>query len=88
MSLKRYYYSASIDVFCVANIDEILGVLTKSHQYALEQTQRDAWLEQITILQSALQGFQGTVYFEYSIPRMGCKRQRKSVARASLIVQR
>lgn len=71
MSLKRYYYSTRIDRFSVANIDEILGVLTKSHEYALEQTQRDAWLEQITILQSVLQGFQGTVYFEFSIPRMG-----------------
>lgn len=69
--LKRYYYSTTVDSFLVANSDEILGVLTKSHEYALEQTQRDAWLEQITILQSALQGLQGSIYFEYSIPRMG-----------------
>lgn len=71
MPLKRFYYSTSIESFRLANINEILGVLTKSHAYALEQTQRDAWLEQIAILQSVLQGFQGSVYFEYSIPRMG-----------------
>ena len=37
----------------------------------MEQTQRDAWLEEIRILQKALIGSDGSIYFEYSIPRMG-----------------
>ena len=38
---------------------------------SLEQTQRDAWLEEIDILKKVLSRFDGSIYFEYSIPRMG-----------------
>ena len=69
--MKREYYSNSLATFLNAKPDEILGLLTRSHEFALEQTQRDAWLEEINILQSALYSFKGTIYFEYSIPRMG-----------------
>jgi|SRR5579859_977251 len=69
--MKREYYSDSIAAFLNANPDEILGQLARSNDFALEQTQRDAWLEEINILQSVLPGFNGAVYFEYSIPRMG-----------------
>ena len=51
--------------------NEILGRLVKNNDFALEQTQRDAWLEEINILQETLQPYKGSVYFEYSIPRMG-----------------
>lgn len=37
----------------------------------MEQTQRNAWLTQITILKKVLQAYQGKIYFEYTIPRMG-----------------
>jgi DUF2075 family protein len=69
--MKREYYSDSIAAFLNANPDEILGQLVRSNEFALEQTQRDAWLEEINILQSVLPGFNGAIYFEYSIPRMG-----------------
>src|SRR5205807_740123 len=39
--------------------------------FAVETTQRDAWYEEIIILKNALRDFEGQVYFEYSIPRMG-----------------
>ena len=51
--------------------NEILGELVKSNDFALEQTQRDAWLEEIDILQETLKPYKGSIYFEYSIPRMG-----------------
>lgn len=69
--MKREYYSDSIAAFLNANPDVILGQLAKCNEFALEQTQRDAWLEEINILQSVLPGFNGAIYFEYSIPRMG-----------------
>src|SRR5574341_1884718 len=69
--MKREYYSDSIATFLNAKPEEILGLLARSNDFALEQTQRDAWLEEINILHSALSPFQGSVYFEYSIPRMG-----------------
>ncbi len=69
--MKREYYSSSIAIFLKTNPDEILGQLARNNDFDLVQSQRDAWLEEINILQNALIGNQGSIYFEYSIPRMG-----------------
>jgi hypothetical protein len=69
--MQREYYADSIINFLNTSSDEILGRLSRNNDFALEQTQRDAWLEEIVILQKALQSFYGSIYFEYSIPRMG-----------------
>lgn len=69
--MKRAYYSDSVLRFKRASPDELLGVLTRGHGFHLEQTQRDAWYEEIAILQSVLREYEGIVYFEFSIPRMG-----------------
>ena len=69
--MKMEYYSDSITNFKNAVPDRILGILANNNMFSLEQTQRDAWFEEIDILQKALSGFEGAVYFEYSIPRMG-----------------
>jgi len=69
--MRREYYSDTIHNFLNTSSDEILGKLVKSNDFALEQTQRDSWSEEIIILQKVLQTYQGSIYFEYSIPRMG-----------------
>ena len=69
--MRREYYSDSIANFQKTSPDEILGILAKNNDFSLEQTQRDAWLEEIVILKKVLLHFEGTIYFEYSIPRMG-----------------
>jgi len=69
--MKREYYSDSIANFLSANSEEILGKLASNNEFSLEQTQRDAWLEEIDILRKALASLQGYIYLEYSIPRMG-----------------
>ena len=69
--MKREYYSDTITNFLKSAPTEILGKLVQSNDFALEQTQRDAWLEEIHILQRTLQPYKGSIYFEYSIPRMG-----------------
>ena len=69
--MQREYYSDSIADFRETSPNEILGILAKNNEFPLEQTQRDAWLEEINILQKALLHFKGAIYFEYSIPRMG-----------------
>ena len=69
--MRREYYSDTIANFLKTTPNEILGELVKSNDFALEQTQRDAWLEEIYILKEALQPYKGSIYFEYSIPRMG-----------------
>jgi len=69
--MRREYYSDTISDFLQRTNDEILGKLAQGNDFALEQTQRDAWLEEIRILKITLQPYKGSVYFEYSIPRMG-----------------
>src|SRR5271154_293699 len=69
--MNRAFYSDAIQDFLGKSADEILGSLTRGSDFDLGQSQRDAWLEEIRILQAALIPFQGSIYFEYSIPRMG-----------------
>jgi hypothetical protein len=69
--MQRAYYSASINDFLKTSSNEILGDLTRTHGRTLEPTQRDAWIEQITILKRVLLTRSGRIYFEYAIPRMG-----------------
>lgn len=69
--MKREYYSDSIINFLNTSTDEILGKLAMNNDFALEQTQKNSWLEEIKILKKTLQSHQGSIYFEYSIPRMG-----------------
>lgn len=70
--LNIAYYEADVVAFCSANENEILGELTAGHPFALENLQRDAWTQQISILNTALAALTaGRIYFEFSIPRMG-----------------
>jgi len=69
--MRREYYSDTITDFIKSSPNEIIGKLVQSNDFALEQTQRDAWLAEINILQKTLHLYQGSIYFEYSIPRMG-----------------
>jgi hypothetical protein len=69
--MRREYYSDTITDFLKSAPNEILGKLVQSNDFALEQTQRDAWVAEIHILQKTLQPYKGSIYFEYSIPRMG-----------------
>ena len=69
--MKRDYYSDSIANFRNTSANEILGQLVRSSGFSIEQTQRDAWLEEIRILKEVLSAVEGSIYFEYAIPRMG-----------------
>jgi hypothetical protein len=69
--MRRAYYSSSITEFLVADSNAIVGELTRAHSRTLEQTQLNAWLEQINILKRVLLNRAGRIYFEYAIPRMG-----------------
>jgi hypothetical protein len=72
MSINRCGYSVTLAAFQSANPDAILGTLATSQTGDLTPAQRDAWLRQIEILKLALNGIEeGTVHFEFLIPRMG-----------------
>ncbi len=67
----RAWYGAPIADFLATNVETVLGQLAANCDFALIPTQRDAWLAQIEILRSQLKGINGSVFFEFNIPRMG-----------------
>jgi hypothetical protein len=69
--MKRHYYSASITDFRRTSAIEILGEIVTNSEFAIEANERSAWQEEIRILNEVLSDIEGTIYFEYSIPRMG-----------------
>jgi len=69
--MKRDFYSDSITTFLETSIDEIRGVLTENNQFNLELTQKESWNKEIYILKDVLKNYNGSIFFEYAIPRMG-----------------
>lgn len=70
-TLSRAWYGAPILDFLNQSSDEIIGALVTNSDFSVEPTQRDAWLEQITVLKNELLGFEGDLFLEFNIPRMG-----------------
>lgn len=70
--MARAYYSESIVEFLDQDSTYILGSLTKQHQFALEDLQRNAWIDQVDVLKANLVNYRhGHILLEFSIPRMG-----------------
>jgi hypothetical protein len=68
----KAYYNAPVSSFSKDDAERILGVLTVEHHHALEEQQRWAWLQQLSILKGALSGGpNGRIFLEFYIPRMG-----------------
>lgn len=70
---QRWAYAASIGSFLTDDKLAILGQLVKASDFPVEETQKDAWIQQIDLLKQTLAalGSSGAVYFEYAIPRLG-----------------
>ena len=73
MPSSNAYYNAELAAFLRASTQEIIGALASNSQFSVEPAQRDAWLLQITILQSAFVGLDGTVFLEFVVPRIGSR---------------
>lgn len=70
--MKRAYYSKNLHDFLLEPDSSILGELAANHSNrTLEELQVNAWRKQITILKNQLFEFEGQIYFEFAIPRMG-----------------
>jgi hypothetical protein len=68
----RAYYSADRTRFYADSPSHILGELTRRHHFDVDAGQKQAWLNQIDLLRTALAGIAAfTLYFEFAIPRMG-----------------
>ena len=69
--LSRAWFASSIAGFLDASPDAILGRLTASSSFDVSVSQRDAWALQIVTLKASLGGLSGSVFLEFTIPRMG-----------------
>lgn len=69
--MKRSWYSAEIADFKLSSDESILGELVKGSSFPVLPTQTDAWLEEIRLFRSALANLNGSLHFEFEIPRMG-----------------
>jgi len=69
--MLNYYYGDPISVFLGKKASQIIGEITMSNQFDSNQNTNKSWASQIEILQEKLVGLNGSIYFEFSIPRMG-----------------
>ncbi len=69
--MLNYYFKDTIGSFLQKSTQEIIGSITLSNQFDSTVNQNKSWNLQIAILQKALQDLKGTIFFEFSIPRMG-----------------
>ncbi len=64
--MNRSYYSNSIAEFCKTGLDQILGHMTRQNDFDLTGFQRDALLEQATLLQAIVAPYQGSIHLEFA----------------------
>lgn len=83
---RRYQYGATISDFINSSSESILGELTKGSSFDVDITQRNAWMVEIEILQTQLSNLDGSVYFEFVIPRMGKRADVILVVRSCIFV--
>lgn len=70
--MNRAYYSNFICDFCIEDRDSIYGKISGGYDLnKLTIQQSNAWQSQISILKQTILNFNGKVYFEFTIPRMG-----------------
>src|SRR4249920_2212786 len=70
-SSSRAWYGAPIDEFRRTATTGVLGTLAVNGDFTLLTTQRDTWIAQIDFLKRDLVGLDGSIFFEFNIPRMG-----------------
>lgn len=70
-SSLRAWYGAPISQFLQTHPERIVGTLVSNSEFTILPTQRDAWIAQISILTTSLNGIDGNIFLEFNIPRMG-----------------
>ena len=69
--MNRFFYNASIPCFLRTNAEKVWADLSLNSRLDDNVLQKDSWAHEIATLQSSLEGFDGEIFFEYSIPRLG-----------------
>ncbi|TVQ15870.1 MAG: DUF2075 domain-containing protein [Bacteroidetes bacterium] len=71
MGKLSYFFKDSISSFLKKSANEVIGEITRANEYDVRFFQNKSWELQIPILKSSLNGYDGEIFFEFSIPRMG-----------------
>lgn len=71
--MQRFYYSETCERFLEQDAESILGNLSKYNEFDLTLEQRDAWQQEILVMQQVIRSLDGDghIVFEYTIPRLG-----------------
>ena len=69
--MERFYYGTTIEAFVSEDANAILGKLNQAESFDTAKEQKNAWSEEISLLKSFLAAYDGSIFFEYSIPRLG-----------------
>lgn len=69
--MLNYFYKDSINAFLRKSTEEIIGQISISNPFDSTVNQNRSWEMQIPMLKNALKLYNGTILFEFSIPRMG-----------------
>jgi len=72
-SVPAAYYAARVADFIGETTESILGTLTAKSAFAVDLSQRDAWVGEIGILKMALADIDGSVFLEFDVPRIGSR---------------
>lgn len=67
------YYWAPLQEFLSEHPAQILGKLVSANGHDVDIEQTRAWEEEVRILAVALRGFEGTIYLEFDVPRLGTR---------------
>lgn len=69
---KRAYYTGTTPDFLAASEESVLGTLTAASEFAVDITQRNAWVEEVRLLRQVLPAFaSGEIFLEFVVPRLG-----------------
>ena len=69
--MNRFFYNASSPSFLRTNAEKVWADLSLNSRLDDNVFQKDSWAHEIATLQSSLDGLDGEIFFEYSIPRLG-----------------
>lgn len=72
-SRSNAYYAAKVAAFVAESSDAILGGIAANSAFAIDPSQRDAWLSQIEVLKANLHDMEGEILLEFVVPRIGSR---------------
>ena len=71
----RAWYEASFQDFLASSDDAVIGRLASRSEFDIQLPQREAWIQELSVLRATLPGLTGQILLEFSIPRPSAGRR-------------